>query len=223
MTSVAVAYLHPNKVSHSFMDSMLRVISHEQATENRLKDRIPVYAGPDSMDASRNLAAATFLDHSEAEWLWFVDTDMGFPGDALARLVNSAHPVDRRITAGMYFTPADAVDDGIGGVNYTTEPVVYGWGETEDGEGLRVLADWPENAVFQVAAIGTGFMLIHRSLLEEIREAEGDVWFNHMRYANGKRLSEDLSFCLRSHKYGSFPYVDTGIPLSHHKEVWIKS
>lgn len=221
MTSVAVAYLHPNKVSHSFMDSFLRVLSHDQATNKYLKHRIPAYAGPDAMDSTRNFVVQRFLDASDCEWLWFVDTDMGFPGDALDRLISSAHPTDRRIVGGMYFTPAEAEDDGLGGIAYKTEPVVFGWGETSEGEGLRVLDSWPENSVFQVSAIGTGFMLIHRSLLEEIRETEGDTWFSHMRYANGTRLSEDLSFCLRSHKYGSSPYVDTGIPLSHHKEVWL--
>jgi hypothetical protein len=79
-----------------------------------------------------------------------------------------------------------------------------------------------------VAATGTGCLLVHRDVLEDMRLKRGGSihsWFGYDQFtteAGEWELGEDLSFCLRARDAGWKVYVDTTLPVGHHKgsKVW---
>ena len=100
----------------------------------------------------------------------------------------------------------------------------------DDDTVTQVLLDWPEGSVCEVAATGTGCLMVHRSVLEEMREKSGsakNAWFGFdvVNSRTGKEwaLGEDISFCLRVQELTDHKvYVDTTAHVGHHKgpKVW---
>lgn len=220
---VLAAYLHPNTVSHTFMDSLWAVADYEREHRGLLYRRFPVRSGPLSIDESRNVAARVFLDQTDCDWLWMTDNDMGFAPDTLSRLADTADPVERPVVAAWYLTLIETGSDGMGGWKTRQQPAMYRWGRIRStgGMGFVDYPDPPANELVQVEGAGTGCMLIHRSVLEKIRADSGDEWFTCMRYEDGRRITEDLSFCVRLNKIGMSPWVHTGIKATHHNLMWL--
>lgn len=167
---------------------------------------------------ARNTIVAHFLA-SSARWLMFVDADIGFSGRQVLRLL--AH--DRPIIGGLYRRKTLHRIDWV--VNLLP-PVA----------GARTVRRDPATGAIQVAAIGTGFMLIRRDVIEAMlrrypqtryQTAASDgapgEWRHHT-YAlfdcwideTGNYLSEDYAFCRRWRDMGGEIWADPGIILGHH-------
>jgi GT2 family glycosyltransferase len=221
MSSVMVSYLHRNTVSHSFMESLMSAVNHDRSGPNVIRYVVPVYSGPVTIPESRNMAVKALLDNSDAEWLWMVDSDMGFGPDALHRLLESADAGERPVVGALCMGTQQTASDGMGGWHIRAFPTLYDWGADVSGvEGFIERATVERGGVARVDGTGAACLLAHRSVLEKLR-AEGDGWFDQVRYGDGTLVSEDLSFCFRLRRLGVPLYVDTRVRTSHHKSVWI--
>ncbi len=170
----------------------------------------------------RNKTLRTWLDQYTEEWLWSVDTDMGFQGDIVARLLAAADPKERPVVGGLCFGLRHEDPDGFGGFNVSPFPTIFDWHANPDGhQGFAVRYEYERNAVVQCAGTGMACLLIHRSAAEAVRERFGDHWFDPVRYADGRRVSEDLSFCYRLAQVGVPLFVHTGARTTHAKQVWL--
>jgi GT2 family glycosyltransferase len=225
--SVLLAYLHPNTVSHSFSQSISMVFSFDLAHEARLaRGGGPAMfrCGVGSLVEARNDCIRHFLDDTQAEWLWVVDTDMGFPADTLERLVAAADPVERPVVGALCFSMRENKSDGSCGWDTSPAPTLFGWAKRADDDefGFVVRWDYSVGALTKVAGTGSACILIHRSAVEKVRLAHGDTWYDRVVYAQGKKkVSEDLSFCYRLGTVGVPVYVDCSVRATHHKEVWL--
>jgi GT2 family glycosyltransferase len=222
---VQVAYLHAHRVSHSWHESMMRLIGYDAANHGRIVET----AGPFmiSSDASgiadaRNAGCQRFLDETDHDWLFFIDTDMGFLPDTIDRLVDAADPHERPVVGGLCFALREVCYDGYGGRRVMPVPTLYQPARTPDGVvGFTTRWEYPPDTVLQVAGTGAACLLIHRQALEKMRAEGGDSWFDRVRYEDGKLISEDLSFCARLMAQGIRLFVHTGVKTTHHKQFWV--
>ncbi|MFA5712161.1 glycosyltransferase family 2 protein [Mycolicibacterium sp.] len=222
---VQIAYLHRHTVSHSWVESMMRLVGYDAANRGRITNT----AGPFMISAdagglveARNLGVQRFLDETDHEWLWFVDTDMGFLPDTVDRLVDAADPDERPVVGALCFALREMSYDGYGGRRCIPAPTLYMPAKTADGVvGFSNRWEFPDNTVLQVAGTGAACLLIHRTVLEKMRAECGDAWFDRVRYSDGQAISEDLSFCARLLQLGVPLFVHTGVKTTHHKQVWI--
>jgi GT2 family glycosyltransferase len=222
---VQIAYLHRHAVSHSWHESMMRLIGWDAANNNRITDT----AGPFmiSSDASglveaRNAGVQRFLDETDHEWLWFVDTDMGFLPDTVDQLVAAADPAERPVVGALCFSLREICYDGYGGRRVLPVPTLYSPARTPAGHvGFSARFHYPPNTLLQVAGTGAACLLIHRGALEKLRAEWADAWFDRLRYEDGKLISEDLSFCARLARAGIPLFVHTGVKTTHHKQFWL--
>ena len=167
--------------------------------------------GTTNIAQGRNSCVEAFLEKGTADWLLFIDTDQTFPPNLLERMIASADPVERPILSALIMghrtggkiAPACALlhDDHL--VVPDTIPAVQHW---------------------PVAAVGTGCVLIHRTVLEAVQAKYGDdpypFFTAHMPHEeNGKveHIGEDYAFCLRAASLGFPSYVDTTIDVGHIK------
>jgi GT2 family glycosyltransferase len=111
----------------------------------------------------RNEAVKSFLE-SEAEWLWFVDSDMGWDPEALEQLMAVADPVDRPIVGGLCFGYGPISDriDHAQAIIKKPFPTIFDLVETDDDVGFRPRWDYLPNVVQECAATGAAMLLIHR-------------------------------------------------------------
>lgn len=204
--STMIAYLHPGVVSHNFMHSMLVTQMHKGNPEHEI---VPVKSGP-NLFKSRNSVARKFLA-SRHEWLWFVDSDMGFYGNTLENLHVVADPKERPVIGALYFGQWEDEPDGLGGWRPHKFPQLY----DRHGSEYRTWSEWPDNELVRVDATGTGCLMIHRNVFKHQIFKKRD-WFSPMQ-----DLGEDLAFCRRLEKARIPIHVHTGIKTNHHKSVYL--
>jgi len=225
--SVLLAYVHPGgAVQHSWHVSVVNLLRWDALGPDRIGRAggpLAVKCGTDGLPAARNESVRHFLDSSQAEWLWLVDTDMGFTPDALERLVDAADPAARPVVGALCFGLRLDAPDGYGGYTTSPFPVLYEWAQrASDGQrGFAARVGYEPDTVMQVAGTGAACLLVHRSAAAAVRKEFGDRWFDKTTYADGTVVSEDLSFCWRLAAAGQQVFVHTGVRTTHAKAVWL--
>ena len=167
---------------------------------------------------SRNLVVKTFLETTEAAWLLMIDSDERLSIDAFTKLVDAAHEKDRPIVSGLVFAAFFDDEDGLRPV-----PTIY---RMDPEKGLEAIDAYPENQLIEVDAIGTGCILIHRSVLLEMQKQatpnQGKNWAWFVEGAiEGTYFGEDLLFSKRLKSMGFKIHAHTGAILPHHKQFWL--
>ncbi|MET8265943.1 hypothetical protein ABZU92_18345 [Micromonospora arida] len=172
--------------------------------------------------AGRNDIARDFLDNTDGEWLFMVDTDMGFAPDTVDRLIASAHPEDAPVMGGLCFAIKRSGRGDFNAERYAITPTVYEYLDLGVEVGFRPIPDYQRDAVVQVAGTGAACLLMHRSALETVRAKYGDAWFDPITHPSGaqgkpRTFSEDLSFCIRLQSVDLPVHVNTGVKTCHDK------
>lgn len=224
-TAVAVAFIHDgDEVTYSFFHSWDTLVSFDLANGFRLPrgGRFSIRAGTDGLADARNSAVKGFLEESAAHWLWWIDTDMGFPPDTVELLLQAADPVERPIVGALCFANRDAAEDGMGGRIALSSPVILDWKHVDDEVGFDVRWNYPQNTVTRCDGVGSACVLIHRSVFERVAEQYGPQWYSRARNpSTGQMISEDLSFCARVMALNIPVHVHTGVKTTHQKTVWL--
>lgn len=216
---VALAIVHPGDVTATFDYSKDRLIVYEIGRTGQVLVQIRERCASGQLVEARNETVAYFLDHTPCEWFWPVDVDMGFPPDALQRLLASADPIERPVVGALCFGLKKHGDrDDTQAQILRCFPTLYYFQELEDEVGFAVMADYPRDALVQVSATGAACFIAHRSVLTEMRERDGDNWFSPVIHPKGPtKFSEDLSFFSRVAAAGFPTFVDTSVKTSHDK------
>lgn len=220
--AVTVAYLHPGHVTASFHTSLLNLVAYDLGHCQRVArgGYLSSWCASGRLVEGRNQLAATFLEQGH-DWLWMVDTDMGFAPDTIDRLVASAHPRRRPVVGGLAFGQYQVDVDEIGAPRFEPFPTLYRWYEDDQRAGFTRIDDYEPGEVVEVAGTGAACLLIHRSVLAEIRERWGPVWFTQIPHPKAGVISEDLSFCIRVAAIDRPVHVDTSVKTSHEKNVFL--
>lgn len=228
---VVLAYVVSNEVAYSWHRSMMGLVAFDAGLHGRLQQPggfLAIKYGTGGLIEARNQAVQEFLDdYPNADWLFWLDTDMGFAPDALELLLAAADPAERPIVGGLCFAQRDDEPDGLGGWRVTPTPTIYDWITLGDQSGYAVRWDYPMDTVTKCHATGSACVLIHRSVLERMREAfaSGEIrpaWYDRLPNPSTKQLfSEDLSFCARAGALGFAVWIDTRVKTSHYKQQWV--
>jgi hypothetical protein len=214
--SITVVYVHETRVSHSWHLSMMNMTRGNY---------IAVHYGTDGIADARNKGVKSFLDECDSDWLWWLDTDMGFEHDARERLLEAADPGKRPVVGALCFSWREESGDGMGGYETSPRPTIFDWRELNGETGFLGRAAYPSESLVQCAGTGSACILIHRSVLLKMRENFGDHWYTKIPNPDpnmtDRLIGEDLSFCMRLGALGVPLFVHTGVRTSHHKDVWV--
>lgn len=176
--------------------------------------RFDLELGNSMIYQARNRLAAKFLE-TDAKWMLMMDDDMipciGRP-EWMRHWVTSARsvldlPLQRHIIHKLI------------GDNKTIVGAAYF--ERREGAGL-VCSDQTlvprakqyDDAVVEVDWLGTGAMLVHRKVFEDIAKTYPEIDGNFFHPIDGK-TGEDISFCIRAKKSGHSTFIDLSIPTFH--------
>ena len=206
-------------VMQSFMDSVIEFITYDR--QHRQISDSYIAQGTAYIADGRNGLVQRFLAESNAEYLMMMDWDITFkPEDIYALIV-----AKRDIICGTYVTYHGGEQNGntlrpcwtqwLDGIEYVPAQGVA----VDDGQGEPVPA---EELIVECTSVGMGFTMIHRSVLEEMRDwypgEKGDTWhwFGHDLIHN-QRSGEDVTFCDRARKLGFGVWGHGGVLLGHTK------
>lgn len=136
------------------------------------------------------------VSEKKYDYLFFVDTDVLLPEDAIEKLLS----VNQAIASGIYLGAIPMQG------TVKIAPIIYDFGDKEDYVKAvpmnHVMKDW----VFEIAACGFGCCLIKREVLEKVK----------LRYNKETQAGEDTCFCFdarKQHKYHIF--ANTGVKCIH--------
>ena len=201
---------------HSVFSTSLVALQHDQirnrpASEVRLAG---VLAGCGLyIEDNRHGLAHRFLNEHTAPWLLMIDSDIEFGADLIDQMLDAAHSRE-----GVKILSGNVPLDVFSNVAYLAMP--------QPGV-FAPLRSLPPEKVFEADAAATAIMLIHRDVLQAIREREGECWFYRHKVAVEERgdypyrtflnLGEDISFCLRARDAGFSTWVVQGLTgVVHH-------
>jgi hypothetical protein len=151
------------------------------------------------VDTARNSIVDDFLK-TNAEWLFFLDTDLHVPPDVIGRLMQRRLP----IISGLYHTRIPPL-----------VPCV--WKVTEQG---RQQIPFKVGELIEVEACGAGCLLIHRSVFDRIDKPYFD-WTLGRIPEKIRGMSEDFIFFEKCRRAGYKILVDTGIIAVHEMAKYI--
>lgn len=149
------------------------------------------------IDSNRNSVVRKFMLLPEArkyEWLLFVDTDVVPPDGGAERLLSHG----KKVVGGVCL---------IMGVNGLPVPNI-----SQDIEPGYVAA-----RLMEVKGMGTGFMLIHREVLEKVDKSP--FRFRYDKWGTASICGEDYDFCEKAVNAGYRIYADFGVQCEHYKSV----
>jgi hypothetical protein len=219
--SVVVGYCRPRLVEGAFSESLLATVMRDGVDSGgrqhprTIINVLPIKSSA-NVSAARNAIVEGFLA-SPGEWLWMLDTDMVFEPHTLGLLMAAADPVKAPIVGGLCF--GLEADGSLYPTLYAILP--------DDASPVARYHAYPANELMRVDATGAACILMHRSVLEAIRERAGTdwspvyPWYQEREHVSEKaqiRVSEDITFCLRAGACGFPVYVHTGIEIGHMKE-----
>ena len=172
------------------------------ATKNKIDFQIDTLSNESNVNRARNTCASKFLS-GDATHLMFVDADIKFnPTDVVKLLTH-----DKDIVGGIY--------------PQKTLPPKMVVNTIDNGK--------REGNLIEVGTIGTGFMLIKRTVFEKLIEEGATPYNDQMELINnnqydffqctidsrGRYLTEDWRFCRRWRQVGGEVWADLDIALEH--------
>lgn len=211
---ITVAWLDPGTVSSDFMVSICDAF---RELSDRIAGRIIVRSGG-AITRGRNSSIAQFLEQSKDQWLLLVDADMSFTTADLRKLINAADKEFAPVVGGLCFAQSGQY---VGSFQ-TLLPTIYLASDKRE-QAFVPMWDYPRDELVECDATGAAFLLVHRRVLEAIRDKVGLgpwSWF-HEGPTNdlASWLGEDVTFC-NLIKAAGFPiYIHTGAKTGHHKGV----
>ena len=177
------------------------------------------------VDDAQNLIVKEFIE-KDFEWLWLYEHDVLPPPDACIRLDRHIRAATAPILSGLYYTRTRP-----------SEPLTY------RGRGTGTYTDWQMGDLVWCDGVPTGFLLIHRSILQamwddspeymvrttltrRVFETPRKMWFDpETNQFNTVTGTSDLDWCTRVMKgdyfkkagWGSFldklPYPEYPFPV----------
>lgn len=149
-----------------------------------------------------------FAMKEDADWIFFLDSDMEIPCDTLQKLVALNVP----IASGMAFKRTPPFQPCF----YTKVEINK---ETHKPY-LESPIDFPDTGIIECQGVGMACCLIRREVWENCAENISErikTWF--FPYPG---IGEDLSFCLRARKKGFKMYADLSINTGHVSQMQVK-
>lgn len=140
------------------------------------------------------------------DYVFFFDADMKFDYKNVMDALTIAKKYDVDIYSGSYFSPIEGEIRPIAMVKQTNSKYAY-----------LAKADWKENTLLEVDAVGFGFVLLKMSVLRKMTEKFGTDLFD-FKFKKLKK-GEDIIFCAKAQSLDYKIYLDTANVIGHVKGV----
>jgi len=208
--TVCIAYIHPGQVSSYFTESLVATLFWDQNRRRRIKNIYQEWSSA-NVSQSRNIVTQRFLDRHDSDWLLWIDSDMQWDPRDIDVILDAADESARPVLGGLAFGMAHGA----------LFPTIYQFADIGGRLTTIRVREYERDALVQVAATGAAWLLIHRSVLQAMKDRnfnEAFPWFQETH--NGPDpVGEDITFCLRAGICGFPIFVHTGIRVGHHKSL----
>ena len=205
--TVSIAWCDNGMVDGKFMQGVTDVMLH-----SGVKFATTLRSQGNQIARQRDKVINYWYDNNKSDWLFWVDSDVVISPDTFNILWQSKDAKERPIVSGVYFT-TDQPEEPL----MTPLPTLFNFVNSEDTVGVTRIHPMPKNQLIKIGAAGMGFVLMHRSVVDKIREVipEGPLFSD---IGHGKNfLGEDIYFFALCDKAEIPVYAHTGATAPHMK------
>ena len=151
-----------------------------------------------------------WADQLDTDWLLWVDSDIVLTIDVLKKLWEAANKVIKPVVSGIYFISKQ--DEGT-----LTYPLPQIFNDVDEFT-IKHIHPLPDNEIIQIDCAGMGLVLMHRSVVDKLREKfPGESMFAEKEAPGNKYVSEDVVFFRKLKAAGVPVYAHTGARAKHMK------
>ena len=182
------------------------------APANGMKINHSVRVAGNQIGRQRQRLIDHWYDKNLSDWLLWVDSDIVLNIDALYLLWHAADSEKVPIVSGVYFISKEPE-----GMTMRPFPCVF---KDRGEEGIEYLHPLPEMQVVECDLAGFGILMMHRSVVEKMREKLPSHSFFAEETGSGKDdefVGEDIVFFRKMKQAGIQLYAHTGALVQHMK------
>jgi hypothetical protein len=205
--TISVAWCDNGMVDGKFMQGVVDVM-----LKSGIKFETSLRSQGNQIARQREKVISYWYEQNKSDWLLWVDSDIVISVDKFKLLWESKDAKERPIVTGVYFT-TDTPEDPL----MIPMPTVYNFAEEDGVFGIQRMHPLPDNELVKVGAAGMGFVLMHRSVVERIREVLPDVPFFTEAGMNKTFIGEDIYFYALCDKAQVPVWCHTGATVPHMK------
>ena len=156
-------------------------------------------------DVTRNKAAFGLLANEDYEWILFLDSDHYHDPQIVEKLCRwSLRDPGIRV---------------IGGLNFARKPPYAPCFAFKTGEDRQVPISWPDDIIFEVEMVGSGSLLIHRSVFIDLMPPYFEYKYDGVW--RDEWPGEEIEFCKKCKEAGIKMWVDPSVRSPHISEIEI--
>ena len=196
-------------VDGKFTEGVINTILWAQKNKINVVGKIRVNGN--QIGRQRQVLFDGWADQDKTDWLLWVDSDIILTPEAFKLIWDIADKDTKPVVTGTYFVSKE---------NEQTlmEPFPALFKEGKNKHELEIITPMPNNAVIPVDCAGFGFLLMHRSIVLKIRQANpGYSLFAEEEGIGDNYVSEDIVFFRKLKNAGIPTYAHTGALVQHMK------
>lgn len=151
-----------------------------------------------------------WADHIKSDWLLWIDSDIVVNIDVVTKLWDAADKIGKPVVSGTYFISKE--NEGTLAKPY---PALF---LDVDEFSIQHVHPLPPNQLIKVDSAGFGFVLMHKSIIEPMRQKfPGQSMFAEQENVGDKYVGEDIVFFRKMQAAGIPLYAHTGALVRHIK------
>lgn len=206
--TVSIAWCDNGMVDGKFMQGVTDVM-----LKSGIKFETSIRSGGNQIARQRQRVIEFWYEKNQSDWLLWVDSDVVISPEKFKLLWDNKDAVERPLVTGVYFT-TDNPEEPL----MVPMPTVFSFTNKGDGSfGLSRVHPLPKNQLMKVDAAGFGFILMHRSVVEKVKEVAPDGQMFMEMGRGTKFIGEDIFFFALCDTAQVPVYCHTGATVPHMK------
>jgi len=207
--TVAIGWCDNGTTDGKFTEGLMTAVLAGPANGMTISTSIRVQGN--QIGRQRQVLFDHWADKLKTDWLLWVDSDIVLNLDSMKKLWQTADKINRPVVSGVYFISKENE-----GTLMKPYPVLFN--DVSEFQ-IQYVHPLPDNEVIKIDNAGFGFVLMHKSIVPKLREANpGKGMF--METGDGEDdhfIGEDIIFFRRMKKAGIPLHAHTGAIVKHMK------
>lgn len=207
--TLTIGWCDPGTVDGLFMNNLLDVIFYGSSIGIKNINKIRVEGN--QIGRQRQVLFDCWADQIKSDWLLWIDSDI-IPTQEVFKLVwDTADKINKPVVSGTYFISKEHEQS-------LMEPFPSLFIDGRNEFEIEIVHPLPDNKVIKVDSAGFGFVLMHKSIINKLRDVSPDYsLFAEKENIGDKYVGEDIMF-FKNLKKANIPlYAHTGALLRHIK------
>lgn len=205
--TVSIAWCDPGDVDGKFMQGVLDVV-----LKSGVKFETTIRSQGNQIGRQREKVIRYWYENNKSDWLLWVDSDVAITVETFLKLWDKKDAAERPLLTGVYFT-SETPEEPL----MIPLPTIFNFVEDDGKFGIKRVHPLPDNEFIQVGAAGMGFVLMHRSVVDRILDANPEATFFAEVGVNKAFMGEDIFFFSMCHQAGIPLWCDTSARVPHMK------